>query len=102
MPPMSDAASHVHHSIDYIEITVSDVAAAKRFYTAAFGWAFNDYGPDYAGIKGEGREQGGLRKGAPATNAALSISISPSARSFSTSTGASPASSSPSGSPPIG
>lgn len=51
----------VHHTIDYIEISVSDMAEAKRFYEAAFGWKFNDYGPEYAGIrKGEG-ESGGLR-----------------------------------------
>jgi predicted enzyme related to lactoylglutathione lyase len=55
---------HVHHAIDYIEITVTDVAAAKRFYGAAFGWTFNDYGPDYAGIQGQGREAGGLRQDA--------------------------------------
>jgi len=53
------------HSIDYIEITVDDVAVAKQFYAAAFGWSFSDYGPDYAGIEGQegGREQGGLCKG---------------------------------------
>jgi predicted enzyme related to lactoylglutathione lyase len=52
----------VHHTIDYVEIPAADVAAARRFYAAAFGWAFNDYGPDYAGIRtadGEG-EVGGL------------------------------------------
>src|SRR5258706_15423148 len=58
----SEAAAHVHHSIDCIEIPVTDVGAAKRFYGAAFGWAFNDYGPDYAGIQGQGREVGGLRR----------------------------------------
>src|SRR5690606_26803646 len=47
---------------DYVEITVTDVAAAKRFYGEAFGWRFNDYGPDYAGIQGEGREVGGFRR----------------------------------------
>ena len=57
-------SGHVHHAIDYIEIAVKDVAEAKRFYAAAFGWTFNDYGPDYAGIKGQGREVGGLRKDA--------------------------------------
>ena len=51
-----------HHTIDYIELTVSDLAAAKRFYAAAFGWEFNDYGPDYAGIKGAKGEVGGLRQ----------------------------------------
>ena len=53
-------AAHVHHAIDYIEITVTNVAEAKRFYGAAFGWTFNDYGPEYAGIQGPGREVGGL------------------------------------------
>jgi predicted enzyme related to lactoylglutathione lyase len=51
-----------HHTIDYIEFTVRDLAAAKRFYTTAFGWQFNDYGPEYAGIKGATREVGGLHQ----------------------------------------
>ena len=57
-------SAHAHHAIDYIEIAVTDIAEAKRFYGAAFGWSFNDYGPDYAGIAGDGREVGGLRKDA--------------------------------------
>ena len=57
-----DSTSAVHHAIDYVEIAVDDVNAAKAFYSAAFGWEFNDYGPGYAGIRGPGggREQGGL------------------------------------------
>ena len=54
--------THVHHAIDYIELMVTDLEAAKGFYATAFGWSFNDYGPDYAGIRspdGEG-EVGGL------------------------------------------
>jgi uncharacterized protein len=52
----------IHHAIDYIEISVTDVATAKRFYGAAFGWRFNDYGAGYAGIIGPGSdtEVGGL------------------------------------------
>jgi predicted enzyme related to lactoylglutathione lyase len=57
-----DHATYVHHAIDYIEFAVTDVAAAKKFYAAAFDWTFNDYGPDYAGIRGEGREVAGFRK----------------------------------------
>jgi predicted enzyme related to lactoylglutathione lyase len=49
-----------HHALDYVEFTVHDLAEAKRFYTAAFGWAFTDYGPAYAGIQGADREVGGL------------------------------------------
>jgi uncharacterized protein len=51
-----------HHTIDYVEFTVRDLAAAKRFYNTAFGWQFNDYGPEYAGIKGASGEVGGLRQ----------------------------------------
>ena len=58
----SNPAAHQQHGIDYIELSVRDVAQAKAFYTAAFGWSFNDYGPDYAGIQGPGREVGGLCK----------------------------------------
>jgi len=52
--------SHIHHGIDYIEFTVTDMAEAKRFYEAAFGWKFTDYGPEYAGIRIQDRETGGL------------------------------------------
>ena len=51
-----------HHTIDYIEFTVRDLAAAKRFYGSAFGWQFNDYGPEYAGIKGGTGEVGGMHQ----------------------------------------
>lgn len=59
----STSEGHVHHAIDYVEISVRDIAEAKAFYAKAFGWTFNDYGPSYAGIKGEARELGGLCKG---------------------------------------
>ncbi|MFT3713237.1 MAG: VOC family protein [Archangium sp.] len=51
---------HTHHAINYVELTVHDMKAARAFYAKAFGWEFADYGPEYSGIKGEGREQGGL------------------------------------------
>lgn len=51
-----------HHEIDYLEFTVTDMAEAQRFYEAAFDWAFNEYGAEYAGIrKKDGGEVGGLR-----------------------------------------
>ena len=59
---MSASETHTHHAIDYVEITVTDMDAAKAFYTSAFGWSLTDYGPEYTGIQGEGaNEQGGLR-----------------------------------------
>lgn len=57
---MTDNA-HTHHGIDYIEIAVTDMAEARRFYENAFGWQFNDYGPEYSGIRKDGGEAGGLR-----------------------------------------
>jgi predicted enzyme related to lactoylglutathione lyase len=55
--------AHRHHTIDYIELPVDEIAAAKAFYSEAFGWSFTDYGPDYAGIQHSteaGEEVGGL------------------------------------------
>ena len=37
--------------IDYVEVAVDDLAQAKAFYAKALGWAFNEYGDDYAGIQ---------------------------------------------------
>ena len=53
---------HNHHAIDYVEFTVTDLTEAKRFYSSAFGWTFNDYGPEYAGIRGHDGEVGGLHQ----------------------------------------
>jgi predicted enzyme related to lactoylglutathione lyase len=56
--------------IDYIELAVDDLDQAKTFYAKALGWAFNDYGPDYAGIRDPGKaghEFGGLSPHRPAS-----------------------------------
>jgi len=62
---MSEKLPHRHHAIDYVELTVTDLDRAKRFYGEAFGWQFTDYGPEYAGIQSpagtSGPEVGGLR-----------------------------------------
>jgi len=61
-PNTNRAMTHQHHTIDYIEFNVLDLDEAKRFYGSAFGWTFNDYGPEYAGIqRAGGGEVGGLR-----------------------------------------
>jgi predicted enzyme related to lactoylglutathione lyase len=49
-----------HHTVDYFEIPVLDMAGTKAFYAAAFGWTFKDWGPEYADIQGAGLS-GGLR-----------------------------------------
>ena len=47
--------------VDYLELTVLDVAIAKDFYGQAFGWTFEDYGAEYASWT-DGRLNGGFRK----------------------------------------
>ena len=49
--------------IDYLEFSSPDLAATKRFFGAAFGWSFNDYGPDYQEIA-DGGIGGGIAAGA--------------------------------------
>ncbi|MEI9989258.1 MAG: VOC family protein [Rhizomicrobium sp.] len=44
---------------DYVEFTVHDIARAKTFYGAVFGWTFTDYGPTYASFD-DGRIGGGF------------------------------------------
>lgn len=43
--------------IDYLELPGGDLTAVKRFYRAAFGWSFTDYGPTYAAFE-EGLDGG--------------------------------------------
>jgi predicted enzyme related to lactoylglutathione lyase len=70
VPTMTASNQANHHTIQYVELGVGGadgVAAAKEFYGGLFGWEFNDYGPEYAGIRdphGEG-EVGGLNGGRP-------------------------------------
>ena len=47
--------------INYIELPVTDINAAKQFYGEAFGWKFVDYGPEYASFN-DGKLDGGFRK----------------------------------------
>ena len=37
---------------DYLEMKAGDLPASKVFYEKAFGFAFTDYGPDYAAVEG--------------------------------------------------
>jgi predicted enzyme related to lactoylglutathione lyase len=47
--------------IDYVEMASTSIAATKRFYGAAFGWKFIDYGPEYTAFE-DGRLSGGFYK----------------------------------------
>jgi predicted enzyme related to lactoylglutathione lyase len=47
--------------VDYVEFKVTDLEAAKAFYSGAFGWKFQDWGPDYASFE-DGRLTGGFHR----------------------------------------
>jgi predicted enzyme related to lactoylglutathione lyase len=37
----------LHHKINYIEFTTTNIERTKKFYSTVFGWSFKDWGPDY-------------------------------------------------------
>jgi len=47
------------NTVDYIEMPSANLGATKAFFTALFGWSFQDYGPDYAAFD-DGRTTGGF------------------------------------------
>lgn len=55
------AVTHTNH-VDYVEFAAQDLSVAKAFYSQAFGWTFQDWGPDYTAFSGAGVE-GGIRGG---------------------------------------
>ncbi len=56
---MSQSRAENDLRIDYIELNVDDVPAAKRFYGDVFSWEFTDYGPTYCEFR-DGRMTGGF------------------------------------------
>jgi hypothetical protein len=58
------ASSGSDRRIDYLELTVADIARSKAFYGGAFGWTFTDYGPNYCEFN-DGRLKGGFTTTAP-------------------------------------
>ena len=61
------------NTIDYIEISVSDLNRTKSFFSTLFGWKFEDFGPKYCGFN-DGRIDGGFSESA---NIASTTSGSP-------------------------
>nr|WP_295375210.1 VOC family protein [Pseudoxanthomonas sp.] len=61
-----------HHRIDYVEFNVASITTSKAFYGKAFGWTFQDYGPDYCEFR-DGRLTGGFTHGEPRPGGALIV-----------------------------
>ena len=47
-----------HEKINYIEFPAKNIAATKAFFSAAFGWSFVDYGPEYIAFSNAGIDGG--------------------------------------------
>ena len=47
-----------HETINYVEFPSRDLEGTKRFFSHAFGWAFEDYGPDYVAFSNQGLDGG--------------------------------------------
>ena len=58
---MSESAQH--HAINYVEFATTDIEKTKQVYGKAFGWTFQDWGPDYISFSKAGAGvDGGFRK----------------------------------------
>lgn len=49
---------NTHEKLNYIEFPSRDLAQTKAFFAAAFGWAFEDYGPEYTAFSDQGLDGG--------------------------------------------
>lgn len=47
-----------HEKINYVEFPSRNIQATKQFFQQAFGWTFEDYGPDYAAFANRGLDGG--------------------------------------------
>ena len=47
-----------HEKINYVEFPARDIEATKAFFTKAFGWSFEDFGPDYTAFSDQGLDGG--------------------------------------------
>jgi len=59
--------------LNYVELPVSDIAAAKSFYEAAFGWSLTGFGPTYAATLTGDTDIGLQADAAEATKAPLPV-----------------------------
>ena len=47
-----------HEKINYVEFPAKDIELTKSFFSTVFGWAFEDYGPDYTAFSNQGLNGG--------------------------------------------
>jgi uncharacterized protein len=59
--------------LNYVELPVQDIGAAKRFYEQAFGWTMTEFGPTYAATLTGDTDVGLQADAAEATRAPLPV-----------------------------
>ena len=47
-----------HEKINYVELPAQNIESTKEFFSRAFGWEFEDFGPDYAAFSNQGLDGG--------------------------------------------
>ncbi|MFW2440998.1 MAG: VOC family protein [Arenicellales bacterium] len=47
-----------HEKINYVEFPSKDIQATKHFFVQAFGWSFQDFGPEYSAFSNQGIDGG--------------------------------------------
>lgn len=50
-----------HEKLDYVEFPARDLSATRAFFNQAFGWQFEEFGPDYCAFAGQGLDGGFYR-----------------------------------------
>lgn len=49
---------HCNDTINYVEFPSRNIEATKAFFREAFGWSFEEFGPDYAAFTNQGVDGG--------------------------------------------
>ena len=47
-----------HEKINYVEFPSRNIQATKDFFTKAFAWTFEDFGPEYTAFSNQGLDGG--------------------------------------------
>lgn len=50
-----------HEKLDYVEYPAANMAATRAFFSEAFGWTFEEFGPDYCAFSQQGLDGGFYR-----------------------------------------
>lgn len=58
-----------HEKLNYVEFPATNITATKCFFEKAFGWSFEDFGPNYTAFSNQGIDGGFYQSDLTATTA---------------------------------